>query len=236
MNIKIKFILFLIATIFLSAELNAEYVGDRLYLGLYEQADTTNSPIKTLTSGTSVEVLQNEGDFKKIRLQDGTEGWVRAEFISDKIPATRQLIEVTADRDKLRNQLRRMGLEQDAIKQLDILLAKANQTISEQNKKLENKAGVESEQAGLQSQEKQAEISEWQARLDVANSSITKLRQEIITISSASDVANISNKEGLTKIVWILFTMLICLLAGVLIGIYWLSGKVKQRFNGLKVW
>jgi hypothetical protein len=40
----------------------------------------------------------------------------------------------------------------------------------------------------------------------------------------------------LAQIGWMLFSMLLCLVAGIMIGIRWLSGRIRHRFNGLKIW
>lgn len=238
MNRKTSVSVVLILGLFVASQASAEYVSDRLYLGLYAVADSTGSPIKTLNSGTQLEVLQKQGDFMQVRLKDGTQGWVRTEFISKDVPAKQQLLEVTAERDKLRNQSRRMGNEQAALKRLERQLKQANQSIKELKQKIVDQQNTQSEPiAPAQPEEKQKEeLENLQGQLHNAEATINELQEQVETLESQPGTNRDSSKSILAKIGWMLFSMLLCLTAGILIGIRWLSARVRQRFNGLKIW
>jgi SH3 domain protein len=81
---KMKKIIILI-TLFISltTQVLAEkrYVTDRILLGIHTEADETSKLIKSVPSGTELEVLDTEEGFVKIKLDDGTEGWVSSGFI-----------------------------------------------------------------------------------------------------------------------------------------------------------
>lgn len=222
----------------LSAGLKAEYVGDRLYLGLYEQPDTNTTPLKTLNNGTKVEILQTQGAFLQVRISDGTEGWVRAEFISKDVPASEQLKQVTAERDKMRKQMRRMGSEQEKVKSLQADLKKANRNIGNLKKQLaEQQAQVETDAATLQANTESTEAAELQERLEQATAKVAELESELESVlEQTNGVPQVGKTSPLVKVAWTVLSMLICLAVGIMLGIHWLSGRVKQRFNGLKVW
>jgi SH3 domain protein len=67
------------------------YVTDVLQLELYETMQMTGSPLKRLRSGDSMEVLQKEGRYTRVRLEDGETGWLKSLYLVDKEPARARL-------------------------------------------------------------------------------------------------------------------------------------------------
>ena len=67
------------------------YVDDYLRLGVRTNPDPAESSIAVVTTGEALTVLGREGDYIKIRTEDGTEGWVSKNYVSDEPPARRQL-------------------------------------------------------------------------------------------------------------------------------------------------
>lgn len=85
------------------------FVTDRILLGIHADADEKSTLIKSIPSGTELEVLDTAEGFLEIRLEDGTEGWVSSGFIMEKTPATRkydvlayQYEQTTQELDKLK--------------------------------------------------------------------------------------------------------------------------------------
>ena len=85
------------------------YVTDRVLLGIHAEADETSTLIKSVPSGTELEVLDEAEGFVKIKLTDGTEGWVSTGFVMKETPATRrydvlshQYEQTTQELDKLK--------------------------------------------------------------------------------------------------------------------------------------
>ena len=62
------------------------YVTDRLYLGLYPEPEAQGKPLRTLVSGTAVEVLESRRNYTRVRLSSGEEGWVKSAFLVDETP------------------------------------------------------------------------------------------------------------------------------------------------------
>lgn len=95
----------------LSGQVFAEkrYVTDRILLGIHEEADETSTLVKSVPSGTELEVLETDEGFVKVRLNDGTEGWASSGFIMKNAPETRKY-------DILANQYEKTTQELDEIK------------------------------------------------------------------------------------------------------------------------
>lgn len=85
------------------------YVTDRILLGIHIEADETSELIKSVPSGTELEVLDTTKGFIKIKLDDGTVGWVSEGFVMKQTPSTRkydvlahQYEQTTQELDKLK--------------------------------------------------------------------------------------------------------------------------------------
>lgn len=211
------------------------YISERLYLGLYAVPDSTTEPIKTLASGTPVEVMQRLGEYVQLQLKDGTEGWARAEFVSQEPPAKTLVKELTTERDRLRQQLetvsnnsREKGLQQQ--------LAKANQKIAELNEELTNRQANKDSSAVQAQAAQQQVIDELKTQLTQSEQTAAQLQTEVTELKNAGLAMQASQPDILIRVVWMLVAMSASLSMGVYIGIRWLSGRVRRRFNGLKVW
>lgn len=82
----------------------AAHVTDRLVVGMYAKPSSEGSPLKLLSSGTPLEVLQRRSGFVEVQLADGLKGWVEASYVSEEKPAKAMLLETQA-------RLRHMGLQ-----------------------------------------------------------------------------------------------------------------------------
>ena len=72
-----------------SAQEEGQYfISPRLQLGLHTEA-SLESPIKKLiASGMAVEVIKTEKEFSLIKTSDGTEGWIKARFLTQDEPSS----------------------------------------------------------------------------------------------------------------------------------------------------
>ena len=73
------------------------YVTDVLRLGLHNAADTSDRAFRSLESGQQMLVLERNRSFARIRLPDGTEGYVKAAYLVDDKPARLIVDEIRAE-------------------------------------------------------------------------------------------------------------------------------------------
>jgi SH3 domain protein len=106
-------LLFLALPFAVSAE--TRYVSDHLLITLRTGQGTEYQVIKSLPSGTRLELLKENGDYSQVRTEDGVEGWVRNQYIIDTPIAKDQLATARQKIDKL--QVTRKQLQQQ-IKEL----------------------------------------------------------------------------------------------------------------------
>jgi hypothetical protein len=88
----------------------AAHITDQLAAGLYPTPLAEGTPLQLLTSGTAIEVLARSDGFARVRLADGTEGWVEEGYVTDRKPAAAELRDARA-------RLRLMGLELAALRE-----------------------------------------------------------------------------------------------------------------------
>jgi SH3 domain protein len=62
------------------------YVTDRLQLSLRKSPDTGQPPVGLLPSDTKVEVLETEGKWAHVNLEDGRTGWVMKRYLVKDVP------------------------------------------------------------------------------------------------------------------------------------------------------
>ncbi|MFQ5841631.1 MAG: SH3 domain-containing protein, partial [Thermodesulfobacteriota bacterium] len=90
MTKNMKLYLYLVAICFLWAQGTAlaetMYVTDRLHLSLRKSPDTGQPSVGLLPSDTKVEVLETEGKWAKVNLENGRTGWVMKRYLVKDVP------------------------------------------------------------------------------------------------------------------------------------------------------
>jgi SH3 domain protein len=70
------------------------FVADKLVINVYSEPDQAGSRVATIETGDAVDELERNESFARIRLQDGREGWVGANYLTSDPPAAVQLREL----------------------------------------------------------------------------------------------------------------------------------------------
>jgi hypothetical protein len=70
------------------------FVSDKLVLNVYSDKEQQGSRVATIETGDAVDELERDQSFVHIRMQDGREGWVGANYLSSDAPAAVQLREL----------------------------------------------------------------------------------------------------------------------------------------------
>ena len=125
---------FVVAACFLWAmalPAQAEYVTDELQLGLHHAEDTSDTPFRTLVSGTELEVLERNRFYARVRTGAGEEGWVKAGYLISDKPAAARVIELEASNADIEARLEKVLAQTSDVRQtitgLESELAKAKE-------------------------------------------------------------------------------------------------------------
>ena len=100
------------------------WVRDVLYVTLRDGPGSQHPVVTVLESGDGIEKLEqsDEGEYVRIRTDDGQEGWIQEQYLSEERTAAQKLTEVRAEleqvtqrRDQLASELERVASERDQL-------------------------------------------------------------------------------------------------------------------------
>jgi SH3 domain protein len=124
-----------------AARAETAYVTDMLQLGVHGAPDTSDTAFTFLKSADSVEVLERNLFYARVRLADGREGWVRTTFLVDEPPPRLRVETVENERDRTAADLEKL---RGRFNQQKSKLSELEKIISA------NDAGVQAEQEELE--------------------------------------------------------------------------------------
>lgn len=131
------------------------YVTDNLRLGIHQAADTSDRAFRTLESGQSMEVISRNRNYANVRLPDGVEGFVKANYLVFEKPA--KLIVAETEAEKL--------AVQKELEDLKAAFAAPASTIASLEQQLEASESA-AEASAAQVTELSGQVSEFRSRQD----------------------------------------------------------------------
>ena len=102
------------------------YVSDRLVIGLRSDITDSATIVKSVETGTALEVLERHGTRARVRGADGVEGWVEERYLSAQPPIRARVAELEGEIKRLRAAAARVPAKDDAaakLAQLETALA-----------------------------------------------------------------------------------------------------------------
>ncbi len=115
---------------------NVQYVSDQLIITMRTGQGSQYQILKTLPSGTRLEVLETNDDtgYAKVRIADGTEGWVLTRFLSLEPIAREKLAAAQSKLQRISEQNRVLKEELATLKQNHTELEAERDTLLGQSK------------------------------------------------------------------------------------------------------
>ena len=90
--------------IFTSARAETLYVAERMRIGLRAEATETAAVVKTVETGTPLEMIERAENFVHVRDPQGAVGWAEARYLTPELPARLQLVKLQEDLARSRSQ------------------------------------------------------------------------------------------------------------------------------------
>ncbi len=123
------------------------YVTDKLRLGLYAERGASGQRLELLNSGDPLELLQRDGNFARVRTQDGTTGWVKFAFLVEEKPAALRVFELEKGNrdltDRVATLTEELSQSQASLKETQTGLTEAQASIEELKAELSIYTGTE---------------------------------------------------------------------------------------------
>ncbi|MGM0413091.1 MAG: TIGR04211 family SH3 domain-containing protein [Pseudomonadota bacterium] len=162
---------------------NTHWVRDVLYVTLRDGPGSENSVVTVLESGDGLEKLEEgeDGDYVRVRTDDGEEGWIQEQYLSEERTAAQKLVEVRAsaeqaatERDELESRLETVTAERD---ELESRVAEQEETIASLRDELEETRSAAERPMELADENEQlrTENKEMETELQRLNSEVANL-------------------------------------------------------------
>jgi hypothetical protein len=90
--------------IFTSARAETLYVAERMRIGLRAEATETGAVVKTVETGTPLEMIERVENFVQVRDPQGATGWAEARYLTPDLPARLQMVKLQEDLARSRSQ------------------------------------------------------------------------------------------------------------------------------------
>lgn len=178
-------ILFLFANVSSAASM---YVTDRILLGVHAQPSEVSPIVQSIPSGTKVEVVQNQGDFTKVKLVNGVNGWVNNKYLMNEQPSTVQYDKLFSENQK----------NIETLKKLNTTLSKRERDVQIYRDELSNaKHAIKQLKKGGKATTTVVADPEQEKKLAEAEAKIAGLTKQLDEIKNASK--NAGNSEDDTK-------------------------------------
>ena len=244
----------------LSLPTQAEFVTDKIVIEVRSQRLSQGTVLKSLSSGSAVEVLMKDGDYTRIRTIDNITGWVQSQFLTNEQPTQIAYLTLLAKSKTLEAKLKAAeanagegggdGIDLAEIEELRkraadagwmrVELKKARERVTEiENKMKSSSKTTNSSQEELNTLRNQNK--ELQARL--AASVLISEQQEITIqeggMASATQISDehSSDDQGwAVNIEWFLGSIVVALILGLIGGMTWLDKRMRQRHGGFRLY
>jgi len=216
---KIRFWLVLLLLIPMTGMAATKYVSDQLVITLRTGQGNQFQIIKTLPSGALLTVLEEtQTGYTKVRTSDGTEGWVRTQYLSDDPPAAEELAKAQDKLTKLQDKLGKVEQELSALRK------EKAQLDSQHNKLLNESKATTDELAKLE------QIAAHPKQLESEN---VDLREKFAKMSDEFNLIKQENQvlKDRSKRNWFLAGALVVII-GIIIGLI----IPKLRFRRKDSW
>ena len=80
------------------------YVAERMHIGLHDEPGSAGTVVKTVDTGTPLEVIERFESFVHVREPQGAEGWIEARYLTPDPPARLQFTKLQEELAKTRAQ------------------------------------------------------------------------------------------------------------------------------------
>jgi SH3 domain protein len=178
---------------------DTRYVADQLVITLREGAGNEYRVMRTLRTDTPMEVLEEQGRYLRVRLDDGTEGYVLKQYISSNRPKSERIKELQAEIERLSA---RASEQAEIIEEAEQARAEAERLREELRAKEEELQEIRelSDDALMLDKERKR----LQAELDSALEELSKLQEENRTMLSSASMKWFLAGGGTLFVGWIM--------------------------------
>lgn len=243
--------LFLLASFSVGAEV--AYVSEGVKLGVHRQATLTSAILTLLPASTPLDVLEEKGGLVKVRLGDGTEGWVDGRYLTKNLsPSTKaagleaELVQTATELAKARERASELEYqlnrekERARIMEADLLKARAELENRPSEGGSENAADALRKLRGATEENRRMKkrIGELEAELTAAAADSSESPMVMVERSPSpdADASLWARYTAVTKWeIWQVMLLFFGLLLAFALGCYVVDWEIRRRHGGFRV-
>ena len=214
------------------------HITDKLVVGIYAEPHTEGQPLRLLSSGAPLEVLQRKQGFVEVRLADDQRGWVEARYVTDEKPAKAMLLETQLKLRTLSKELQALKKEAGALESEQGAKEAESQAPSAREAELADAlAAAESRVAELETQaRRQPQAGATRDEFYALRGEVDKALQILADAQGLRLSAAASGEEqGLLQRYanWIIG--LLALVLGFALGVALIDYRIRKRYGGFRI-
>jgi hypothetical protein len=216
--------LWLTALVLAAQAVNAEpvYVIEQLVVSLASAPGPEGERIGQVKSADRLELLEREGDEAHVRLPSGTEGWIKASYLSAEEPLQLRLTERTAELEKIKQEGEKLKQDMGRL-QSELAAARVAHNVASAPSPTPTPKPAETPAPNTPPTETIPP-----AVSDALSGGSTPIRETVFLRSP--------DRPGQTQWPLVLGTSFVMLLAGFVLGWKTLDRRIRQKFGGLRIY
>ncbi len=230
-------VLCLLLLCFPSILLAESYITDSIMVGVFSGPELQGQPVTRLKSGVPVEVLEQQGDVRRIKTEHGDTGWLRATFLTSSAPKIKQLAQAKKEIAELEAELEAAQSKTSGLASKEAEAAKSIKWMrAEMNKARKKVKALEARLKEKQSEESQADeqTADVLGEIDRLKRENASLESRLAATLMINDLPDVSAEEGGSSLLWLFGGLLLGLLLGVGICYAWWDRRLRKRFGGIR--
>lgn len=236
------------------------FITDKIVVELFSSTHQRGIVVTSVKTGTTVEVVEVDGDYSKVRTSDNLVGWLHSKYLSTDKPTQIQYLQLMAKHKQLQeemNQIRSQMKNTVDPEKENAIIAKIRNDLKKaktSNADLENKLKEKSKQlteiqtqlAALKKQLSSQQSLKSQQKTDATDApgTPTEASSEAVETSAPVEAEESHQAPKTTEafgleyplaIKWTLIASLLCTLLGIYLGHAWLDAKIRKRHGGVRI-
>jgi len=224
------------------------YIDDEVLVGMHQNENLDSPIIKTIPSGTRLEVLQEGRTMSLIRDPDDVRGWVDQRYLTDDPPAS---VSLNAAKEQIRALRSELAETQGRLSDYEKYDIEKNNNkrfiaLNKENDELRQLLKVERVRVGqLQGQiddlrsslNKNKETAGLLEQIDELSETNLELRKEIEALRNTPINETLSRNDSSRHAgpLTLLLAILVSLVIGLLVGLYLMDLYIRRRHGGFRV-
>lgn len=231
------------------------YVAEGVKLGVHQQASRTSTILTLVPASTPLEVLERRNDLVKVRLSEGTEGWVDGRYLTQDLTPSQKTDGLEAELTQTASELAKarelaaeleyqLNREKERAEIMEADLLKARRELQRKSASVGNNAETSAgmvqklSAASEENRRLKKRIEVLEAELEAAASDSTESSVVIVKRSASSDddASLLSRYTAITEWqLWEVMLLFFGLLLAFAVGAYVVDWEVRRRHGGFRV-